>query len=152
MKISRPALAVIAATVAALSFGAGHAEPSDSCEAGPLGAAGSPAGVGVGQAGEDLIVCNNGTVVPAPAKGAVTLHGDSESQQAYIEVDGDSDNSGAACADGFVRVAVDDAGYHFYQSPDGDYLDTIPGNSGGDRANEQEPDAWAQSIAENCGS
>jgi len=152
VKISRPALAVIAATVAALSFGAGHAEPSNSCDAGPL-AAGPPVGVGVGQADEDLIVCNNGTAVPAPAKGAVTFHGDSEGQSGYIEVDGDSDNTGGpACMDGFVRVAVDGAGYHFTQSPDGDFDDNDPSEPSAQRSEEQEPDVWAQEIAANCAS
>jgi hypothetical protein len=147
------------ALVATLALTAGHAaEPSSGCNGGQVPPGTTPAGIGVSGvappgtppsgAGSLKVCSNTGTVVPA--KGAVTVSGNTAGS-GYVEVDGDSNNTTPAnCGDVFVRVSADQSGPKFYESKDGSYADTKPAQAGNQQAQPEGPDAWLQNLAANC--
>lgn len=136
-------------TIAAIApIAARAAEPSAGCAGGTATPVG---GITVkNSAPADAWVCNGGSTVPAPAKGAARIHTDSAAQSAYLDVDGDSNNSTRACTDGFFRVAVDAKGPHLYQSANGSYADTDPTKKGNQTAKEEDPQTFAGNLQKNC--
>jgi hypothetical protein len=121
---------------------------SSACGTGQVPAGTTPVGIGVAAGTSGVTACNNGAVVPSPAKGSATVHVGSGS--GYVEADGDSDNTASPCTDGFTRVAVSGSGPAFYESPNGNYTDTDPNTDGNQTAQPQSPQSWAQNTANNC--
>ena len=147
MKGSRFLALAAAAVAATMVMGFAGAEPSGGCNGGEAPPSTTPLGVGIDQAGDpttgsgSLRVCNTGSTVPAPAKGAVTVSGNPTGQSGYVDVDGDSNNAGAPCTDGFVRVGASAGGPAFYESPSGSWSGSSPNKA---------PDVWAQNLVNNC--
>lgn len=145
---------LVVTSITAMFSGIGQADPSDGCSAGAVPPSTTPAGIGLNAGadpatGLDVTACNTGAVVPSPAKGAARVRID-PAGSGHAEIDGDADNTATACTDGFLRVAGDADGPHFFESKDGSYSDTNPSQSGDQQAEEEAPDAWAQNIAANC--
>ncbi|HEX9696224.1 MAG TPA: hypothetical protein VGB64_07910 [Actinomycetota bacterium] len=141
-------IALVAVALATMIMGAaGAAEPSAACNGGAVPPGTTPLGVGINQTGDPaggpatVKACNTGSTVPAPAKGTITVQGDANAQKGFVDVDGDSNNAGAPCTDGYVRVAASAGGPAFYESANGGWTSTAPAKS---------PDTWAQNIANSC--
>lgn len=158
--MSRRIVGLGAAAAVLFSFGAASAS-SSACNSGFVPA--NPTGIRAANTGSptdldgSLHVCNNGAVVPPPAKGSATIGGaiDGTNSYGYVDVDGDSNNTvagGPACTDGFSRVRINANGsVQFYNSPDGNYSDTDPGTPGSQPAQPKSAQQFAQDTEEDCG-
>ncbi|HEX9712897.1 MAG TPA: hypothetical protein VGB52_10165 [Actinomycetota bacterium] len=137
---------------AAFGFSAGQAA-SSRCNGGTS----TPAGVSVRNSGDPaggagwLAVCNNGSTVPAPGKGSAEIGGDANAQRGYVDVDGDSDNAGSECTDGFIGAEADSGGVRFYSGPNGSKADTNPSQTGAQPAQPKSADQLVMDTANNCG-
>lgn len=118
--------ALAVAAVPAISSG----EPSDGCANGEVPPSTTPLGVGARQTGDpgdepiNVLVCNDGSVVPPPAKGHVRVRvvTDRDDPSVMVVADGDSDNATLACTDGYAGAKLDREGTYFYESADGDFF------------------------------
>lgn len=140
--------------VLAIAFASGSVHAGSSrCNGGTS----TPAGINVRNSGEPtggsgwLAVCNDGSVVPAPAKGSAEIGGNLDEETGYVEVDGDSDNAGASCTDGFFRIEMSGSeGVEFFNGPDGNAADTNPNAPGAQPAQPKTADEFATSTIEDC--
>jgi hypothetical protein len=131
----------------ALSVGVVYAD-SSACDVGTdVGG-----GISVLQTGDpttgagSLTVCNDGSTIPVA--GSATLAGDANTQQGYVDVDGDASNESlSSCADGFVRTD----GSSFWHSPDGSFDDPDGDGEPGPAPSADDLATFLQSLAADCG-
>jgi hypothetical protein len=154
----RKTLFALMLVLGVFALATGHAaQPSAGCAGGALPGEAAPSGISIKNTGDPttgtgtLQICNNGAVIPSPAKGAATVSGNPTAQNGSVEVDGDSDNTAAACTDGFVRAGVNSSGPHFWEGPDGSLADTKPSQLGNQPATEVSPDKFVTDTVANCG-
>jgi hypothetical protein len=128
--VKKRLLAAMLVAATSMTVSAISSASSAACNNGPVPS--NPTGLSAKNNGAptdmkgSVVLCNNGAVLPSPFKASGEVGGDANAQTGYVYIDGDSNNTGAPCTDGFFRLNLSSGGATFSEGKDGAYTSTSP--------------------------